>query len=161
MGTPGTATRRPRAGSIRAYAIIDRDDIEEVSRWSWHLGSDGYAMRATRENRRTVVYCLHRALLGLTTYDRVDVDHVNRERLDCRRANLRVVPKGANDQNKTSYKGSSSRFRGVTWSRTARKWVAQVMTKRKNHNLGYFDSEEEAAEAARQGRARLLPYSVD
>jgi hypothetical protein len=154
---------RAKDGSIRAYAIVDAADAEWASRWAWHLNNNGYAARhewdGTSATDRTVL--LHRELLGLVYGDHRHGDHIDRDRLNCRRANLRSLPHAGSMQNKSSYRGARSAYRGVTWSKHARKWTAQVSVRGKHINLGYFDTEQQAAEAARAGRARLLPYAVD
>jgi hypothetical protein len=93
----------------------------------------------------------------------MEVDHIDRDRLNYRRTNLRVFRKtqGANPQNKPSYHGSSSAYRGVSWHKGTQKWMAYVKTQGRVTYLGVFTSEQEAAEAARAGRQRLLPFAVD
>lgn len=150
---------RARNGSIRAYAIVDAADADWVNRYRWAL-SGGYAFRTTQVDGRKRTLWLHREILGLTSGDGLSGDHKNRDRLDNRRSNLRPIPRPSNSQNKGVRPGSSSRYRGVSWDASRRKWVAQVNNGRHVY-LGRFDDEIEAARAARQGRARLLPYAVD
>lgn len=147
-------------GKARSYAIIDAVDAEWAGRWAWHVDKDGYAVREERSPKRRRIL-LHRALLGLDSGDSPEGDHINRNRLDCRRANLRAIPGAGNRQNVPSQQGASSIYRGVTWDRQNGKWLAQVMVRRKNHCIGLFSDEAEAAEAARVARQRLLPYAVD
>lgn len=150
-----------RSGIVRAHVVVDAADAEWASQWRWHLDKDGYAVREERvkgERRRIL---LHRALLGLSSGDAREGDHMDRVRLNCRRGNLRPVPKFGNLQNVSAQIGSSSVYRGVSWDKARCVWVAQVSTGRKNHVVGAFSDELEAAEAARDGRQRLLPYAVD
>jgi hypothetical protein len=155
---------RAHDGSIRAFAIVDEADAEFVNRWRWHLNK-GYAQRLEvtwpSGKRCSQTIRLHRVLLGLVKGDGVEGDHINRNTLDDRRANLRALPKGVNSQNKPSYAGSSSQYRGVSWRKRRHKWSAGLETNGKSIHLGNFDTELEAAEAARAGRARLLPFAVD
>jgi hypothetical protein len=88
-------------------------------------------------------------------------DHIDRDRLNYRRSNLRALPKGKNSQNQSSYRGSSSAYRGVSWDRRRGKWSAYVCGGGKTTSLGRFNTEEAAAAAAKDGRARLLPFAVD
>jgi len=39
----------------------------------------------------------------------------------------------------------SSRFRGVTWRKKEKCWVAKLQHECINHSFGYFDKEEDAA----------------
>jgi len=104
---------------------------------------------------------LHRELLGLTRGDGFEVDHINRDRLDNRRSNLRAIPLDGNRQNKSSHRTSSSKYRGVSWAPDRRKWRAFVTDHGKRINLGQFSDEQAASEAARAARSRLMPYAVD
>jgi hypothetical protein len=79
---------RKQDGSIRAYAVIDDEDANlALFRWRQHSG--GYVQRSTptAENNRNVY--LHHAVLRLDAADTREVDHVNRDKLDNRRHNLR------------------------------------------------------------------------
>jgi hypothetical protein len=152
---------RGRAGAVRAVALVDADDAEAVLRYRWRLDSYGYAVRTvpgTRINQK-----LHRFLMALPHGDRRQVDHINRDPLDNRRCNLRIATNAENHQNLSSAgnAGSSSRYRGVTWDKRYRKWHAQVTIKGRNHHLGYFEAEEEAARVAAEFRAERMPYSVE
>lgn len=150
-------------GAVQAHALIDALDAEWVSRWTWRLDANGYAHRSERPNGVKATISLHRALLGLAVGDELEGDHESRDRLDCRRSNLRIVPKEGrpNTQNRPSVKGSSSQYRGVSWIKRLGKWRAEVRAGDTLHYLGLFTDELEAAEAARAARARLLPYATD
>jgi hypothetical protein len=148
--------------TTRAHAIMDIERAEWASQWRWHLSAHGYAARNVVGGEGAIY--LHRELLGLTPGDGLEGDHLNKNRLDDRLENLRVVPKLGNRQNVPARKGASSRFRGVTWHKQRGKWAARVNLSNsggKNVYLGLFENEEAAASAAREARARLMPFSVD
>jgi hypothetical protein len=111
-------------------------------------------------NRVQQAILLHRAILGLAYGDNRDGDHRNRDRLDCRRSNLRVVPKLGNRQNVPS-RGGTSRYRGVTWFASRNKWMARLQVNGKPVHIGYFADEHEAGAAALAARQRLMPYALD
>lgn len=75
------------------------------------------------------------------------VDHIDHNRLDNRRCNLRVCSYSENGRNRTSRKGSTSGFLGVHWSNSHGKWVAKIRSNGHVKHLGYFDIEIEAAKA--------------
>lgn len=154
----GTAviTLRNRDWQIVGHTIVDADDAEFIGRRGWRLSPDGYA-QGTKDRR---INLLHRELLGLTLGDGLEGDHINRDRLDNRRSNLRIVTRDQNAQNKGSLSGSSSVYRGVHLRKNGR-WLASVGAKDGMHHIGVFDTEMEAAEAARQARIALLPYAID
>lgn len=154
-----------RDGSVRAYTIIDGADVPLASAATWrlfigHLGNR-YAYRQMRVDGKRVILFLHRVLLGLGSGHDPEIDHANRDGLDNRRANLRLATHAANMQNRPSHRGSTSQYRGVRWHRRRRKWIATVKISGKETYIGQFDIEQEAADAARKARMRLMPYAVD
>ena len=136
---------RRRDGTIVAYALVDAADYEWLNRWRWCLDSKGYAARGERRAGKQRHIRMHRQILGLEHGDSRQGDHINLDRLDYRRENLRIAPRGAKDnqQNVPSQAGTS-RYRGVTWNKECRKWQARVTLDGKNHYLGLFDDEVEA-----------------
>lgn len=161
-GLTGRIALLARDGSVKAHAIIDAGDAEWAGRYTWGL-SMGYAVRRVYKGRHMSderIY-LHRELMGLTAGDTREIDHINRNKLDNRRANLRVVSREENAQNLGSRPGTSSKHRGVSLIAVTGKWKAVVNVGGQRHYAGQFSAEHEAAEAARAARTRLMPYAVD
>lgn len=130
------------------FALVDDADLEWLSAWSWHLAPNGYAARGGSTGGRAL---MHRQILGLEPGDGKQGDHINRDRLDNRRENLRVVTAAENSRNTGARPSRSdlpySPHRGVSWSRSKRKWRASAVLDRKQHHLGYFRDEAMAAES--------------
>lgn len=106
------------------------------------------------------VYLAHR-LAWLVSYGEVPagmLDHINRNRLDNRVANLRVVTHFQNMQNRKMQRNNKSGFRGVSWDGKYGKWRARINAEGKCINLGYFDSPEKASFEFE--KARVLYHSV-
>lgn len=156
---------RGRGDIVKAWVIVDEEDYEWASRHRWHLHPDGYAARCQfvwRDGRKsTKSFMMHRELLGLEHGDRRVSDHINRNRLDNRRENLRIVTRTQNGQNTGGQPNTSSRYRGVTWDKREKRWMAQAILHGKRHWLGYHETEEEAGEAAAQWRRENMPYAVE
>ncbi|UTI65605.1 HNH endonuclease [Paraconexibacter antarcticus] len=143
---------RARDGTVRAYARFDVDDLRLVRGRPWHLAAVGYP-RSSQDY-------LHRVVMGLEAGDRRSVDHINGDKLDNRRCNLRVVTHAENQQNRREGYGISS-HRGVSWDATRGKWTARVKLAGKVHYLGRFEDEQKAADAAARFRAEHMPFSAD
>jgi hypothetical protein len=155
-----TIPLRGRDGELRAEALIDACDAA-LDGLTWYLASHGYAVsHAPRSSPGPRLIYLHRAVMGDACAD-LEVDHINRNRLDCRRVNLRIVTHAQNMQNWPALAGKTSAHRGVFWDKGRRKWAAKVHLGGKGHNLGRFGSEEEAASAALAFRAEHMPFSVE
>lgn len=160
----GVTARIPlysKGGVVRAYTLVDASDAEWVNQWRWYLSHLGYVIRKKFVDGRWVGTFLHRELLGLEHGSTPNGDHIDRKRLNNRRNNLRVVHRKDNPQNRSSVRGSSSQYRGVSLHRANGKWKAAVKVKGKEVYLGYFTDEHEAGRAAQDARLRLLPYAVD
>lgn len=133
-----------RDGSIAGYTRVDPCDVEWVSKWTWRLSSEGYAVRSdSRESKRRTVY-LHRELAG--TPPGLVTDHLNGARLDNRRKNLRIATVLQNNLN-ARQRPNKSGYRGVYWHSPSTKWVAQISNHGKLKHLGLFDDPREASRA--------------
>lgn len=119
--------------------LVDDDLVDFFGRWTWWRDSKGYAVR--REGKRVIL--LHRVVLG-TAAGRF-TDHINRDRLDNRRANLRPASPGENACNRVKPARSKSPHKGVR--RWRRRFVARIRYERRLVYLGSFPTAELAAAA--------------
>jgi hypothetical protein len=133
--------------------LLDPEDIELLGRRKLSIGSHGYAQMW---EGRTVTL-VHRWVLGLVKGDRRIGDHINGDRLDDRRSNLRIVDASGSSQN-VSGRGRS-RFRGVYPTKHGR-WEAKVKFQGKSYCLGTYRTEEEAAAVSEAKRLELMPCYV-
>lgn len=155
---------RDQHGDVVAHALIDAADAADVLSYRWYRANDtGYALRAKWQDGRTRKVYLHRHLLGLERGDRRQVDHVNRDRLDNRRSNLRVVTLEAQRQNTKARSHGRAGIRGVSYNRRlkAKPWQARVTIDGVVHRLGHYATKEEAGEVAAAFRAKHMPWAVD
>ena len=143
-----------RAGDVVAHALVD-EGFQTKHRWFF---TQGYVKRYRRVGGKQEIVLLARQILGLKKWDPREVDHINRNKLDNRRCNLRVVTRNQNRQNVPAQ--AKSGFRGVYVDRAGR-WYAQVRVGGKLNHLGTFDNEEEAARVASDFRREHLPYSYE
>lgn len=152
---------RDKAGNLKGWAIIDVDDAALIGRYRWCLDRDGYVVRSQRTATGIAQFKLHREILGLAPGDGLIGDHINRNKLDNRRENLRVLTPGQSPQNRSSAARSTSRFRGVSWNRERCKWHARAWVDGRNLHVGWFDDETEAGQAAAAFRAEHMPFSAE
>jgi hypothetical protein len=153
-------------------AVVSAED-RELSRYRWSKDSHGYARRRTKGGG---TIRLHRDLLGLPhgAPDGLVVDHINGDRLDNRRENLRVCEQHENSQNRRSMPGTSSQYRGVSLRKgrggyKGKPWTAYANRSRRDIgagegrlvHLGDYATEEEAAEVAAAWRREHMPFTVD
>lgn len=129
------------------FCVVDNDDYDELMKNSWCIGNDGYACRGIRlENGKSRLVRLHRQILGLKLKDGKQVDHINKNKLDNQKENLRICTSSQNQHNRPINQNNTSGYKGVTWHKGSGKWHAQIMINKKNKYLGSFDSPETAYE---------------
>lgn len=131
-------------------ALVDPEDAERVRAYRWTYWRDQrgyeYAQRVVKKNGKQRQILMHRFILDIT--DRhVLVDHEDHNGLNNRRSNIRVADHKRNQYNRGSNPGTSSRFKGVSWDRSAGKWAVRYQVNKVRHYLGTFDDEIEAARA--------------
>ena len=90
----------------------------------------------------------HRVALAICfgSYPEV-ADHINGNKLDNRILNLRFATLSGNARNVASSRGSSSKYLGVSWSKSKGRWYSCITASGKTKSLGRFVSEEDAARA--------------
>lgn len=139
-------------GKEVAETWVSKEDFESVRYTRWYLDVKGYVRRGNPKVQ------IHRQILAPPTG--MHIDHVNRNKLDNRRENLRVVTGAENAQNVTTREG----MRGVE-ERTGRdgrkRWVARCKVGSTRYYAGTFYTQEEAAEAAKELRNCVMPFAID
>lgn len=128
-----------------SVALVDDEDAWVLgNRWTC---SNGYAQR--RKDYR--LQYMHRAIAAEMGFPAAaHVDHINGDKLDNRRANLRPADKKTNGANRVAYRKRAvvvSRFKGVCWRQDRQAWWAYITVNRKRRYLGFFHDELDAARA--------------
>ena len=134
-------------------ALVDDDDFELISSHKWHAKMDRntfYAKTHIRIAGRFATLHMHRLILGVSVG--LMVDHLNNNGLDNRRCNLRLANGSQNQWNsrkRQALKGTavSSQYKGVNYKKAGKRWAAQIGMYGRRKHLGYFASEELAAQA--------------
>lgn len=152
-------------GSIVAHAQVDDEDFEAVSKFKWSLHNRGYAITGGGNSKML----MHRMILGLQNErgggrgsgaTKSQADHINADKLDNRRANLRVVTNQENHQNRQVSRGTS-RYRGVYFHKASGKWSARAKLNGKTYWAGLHELEEDAGMAAWRLRMELMPFCAE
>lgn len=142
--------------AVVAHAVVDDDQADLVLPYHWRLSTGGYAHTSVGTRACHWGIYMHRLLLGLERGDKRVADHLNRDRLDNRLANLRIVTLGQSAQNVSG----RSAYRGVTKAK-AGGWYAQVKKDGKHIVLGRYDTELAAGVAAAHWRAANFPFAME
>jgi hypothetical protein len=145
----------PRA-KRQGVALVDRADGEAVEAYRWCMHDNGYAVRNAQVGGKRRIVRMHREILGLGPGD-PGVDHVNGDRLDNRRGNLRIATNAQNLQNRHQ----CGPYRGASWDAERNRWQARVQLDGKTHHLGRHATEAEAAAVSAAWRREHMPFSSD
>lgn len=139
-----------RGKDIDKKCIVDDEDFERLNKYKWYLGTSGYVVRVVylgggvKDKIQKQVY-IHRIILNCPIGK--FTDHINHNKLDNRKSNLRICSLTENNFNKKTQSNNKSGYKGVYWDKFRNKWVAQFHLNRKHYYIGRFDDKIEAAKA--------------
>jgi len=130
------------------YAIVDPDDYVSLATYKWRICKTKgknvlYAERSIRlPSGKYSRILMHRQIFSVP--EGFVIDHINRNGLDNRKANLRPATVAQNAQNARKRKNRSG-YKGVWFARDKGLWRAAIWHNNKRKHLGYFDNEIDAA----------------
>lgn len=131
--------------------LLDEDIYTNIIKEGWTICIQNsnrkhpYAYLQKYSNKKMKRILLHRYILNPPS--NLLVDHINRNTLDNRLNNLRVVtPRGNTCNMQTNTSGTA----GVGFHKATKKWRAYYNIKDKHVSLGYYKTKEEAIEARRK-----------
>jgi AP2 domain/HNH endonuclease len=131
------------------FAIVDPDDFFRLARDKWFATkgcSTFYAARWIYKAGKRRWHFMHREVCKVP--DDMLVDHINHNGLDNRKANLRPATFAQNVRHRKKRSGNSrSRYKGIWWDKSWKKWCAEISVNRTKIRLGSYDDEIEAAKA--------------
>ena len=93
------------------YALVDDADFADLTQWRWRLNSKGYAIRRAILDGNATLLCMHREIMNAQPGQ--FVDHIDRNRLNNTRANLRFVTQQQNLMNRRLGRNNTSGYKGV------------------------------------------------
>lgn len=121
--------------------LCDKSDWEQFSDNWWFIAKDGYA--TTYRNGRYIKF----HVLIMDCPEGYERDHINGNRADNRRINLRVIPASANRFNKGLSRRNKSGYPGVFWYEARKKYQVSIGVNGKQIHIGYFSNYDEAVKA--------------
>lgn len=118
----------------KARAKVDKAEIELVKSYKWHLNNFGYVVTNRMTGQSSL---LHVLIVGKN--EDLEIDHINRNKLDNRRQNLRFVTSSQNKWNNNAI--------GVHFCKAKNKWIPQITVNGKYINLGSYIDKDSAIKA--------------
>ncbi len=126
--------------------LISKCDLNNVINYKWYYGNFGYPVTYGSYDK-TISFKhpvqIHRFLYGNSAHGYV-IDHINRNKLDNRRANLRMCTPAENSCNKTKSANATNKYKGVS-IKNNKKYAATITKNGVKHTIKNIETEEEAA----------------
>jgi len=123
------------------FTLVNKVDFQKLSKFRWHKSYYGYAIRYDHGK----VIFMHRGILNAPK--EMKIDHLNCNKLDNRRVNIRICTDSDNMKNRLKQINNSSGFKGVSFYKRTKKWRAYIKRDCKSKHIGYFYLPEIAAKA--------------
>ena len=134
---------------------FDYEDYDKIKGLNW-FSHHGYIVSHLNEDNRKTIY-LHRFVIGLKD-DRYEnnliVDHINHDKTDNRKCNLRIGTSSQNNINRKTLKNNTSGCPGVTYRKEINKWRVRISVNGKRISVGDFDTYEAAVKARRDAEMK-------
>lgn len=137
------------------YTIIDDDDYEKVSQHRWHVtrhsNTKRYIIQMYLNGERFTLWSF---IYGNT--NGLEIDHINRNIFDNRKCNLRTCSRVDNIRNREKLITNTSGYKGVTYHKHSKCWVAQIHKNGKQIVVGRSKNDPIAAAIAYDNAAREI-----
>ena len=130
--------------------LVDDMDYELLKNYRWCISVGGYAV--ARDRKAGKVIYMHRLILDAQKGQ--FTDHINGNRIDNRRSNLRLCSPAQNAKNQGIKINNTTGYKGVSFDKKRGKFHAYIKIDYRRKHLGYFDSILDAAEAYRVGASK-------
>lgn len=127
--------------SKNKYAKVDDEDYKWLIKRNWWYNGK-YAVSVEYEGKKRINVWMHREIMktpkGLFT------DHINMDRLDNRKENLRICTKSQNMHNRPAQSNNTSGHKNIYWDKARSKWTVEVKVQGKKYHIGRFNDIKEA-----------------
>lgn len=110
----------------------------------WHY-NNGYAVHTWRKDGKSHAITMHKLLMN--TPKGMETDHINTNKLDNRRSNLRIVTSAQNKWNVGKRTSNTSGHKGVIYNKHHKKWYTRIRVDGRRVELGYYSDLQDAIEA--------------
>lgn len=141
------------------FFIIDYDDYDLIKGITWSI-SRGYVV--ARKNDKSLR--LHRFIIeskcGKLKFEEY-IDHINHNKLDNRKYNLKICSSSENKQNAKIYKTNTSGTAGVNWDKKRNMWRSRICINYKQIDLGFFEKLEDAILARNDAEKEYFTYKQE
>ena len=136
----------------RGITLVDDEDYENLLKYKWRINK-GYARTSIKIYGKWKSKTMHRIIMDVS--NKFQVDHIDNNRLNNQKNNLRIVTQQQNNMNRIKGKNCSSKYKGVSKAKDRNTWRAAIRFNKKYIHIGCFLNEKDAA-GAYNDKAREL-----
>lgn len=143
---------------INDRVIIDKEDFDFVDSFERYVSIDtrGYAYFSYGRKEVYLHRLLSKAPLFCENFETDICDHINGNRLDNRKANLRIIKRFVNPVNCGVRIDNKSGCKGVSWLERLKKWQVNIQFQKRNHYIGVFKNFEDAVKARKEAEIKYF-----
>lgn len=134
--------------------LFDLEDLAVIQNHIWYRDKDGYLVSCYYFDGRQRFVRFHRIVMHAQPGQ--VVDHINKDRADNRKQNLRCCSRSENVRNRGLCSTNTSGVTGVFFDKSRNKWVANITHEHKRILLGRFSNKEDAIAARLTKEAELF-----
>lgn len=134
--------------------ILDNDIYNSIKKTGWYIDSYGYVYTQTTNNGVRKNIKLHHIVTPVKRG--FDIDHINRNKLDNRKSNLRYVTRSENIYNMNEKINNKSGQKGVCFDSRRNRWRSYIGGTKSRIELGSFDDKETAISIRLSAEEQLL-----
>ena len=134
--------------------IFDIEDFDKVKEYKWFINPKKYANACIKRNGKNNYICFSRVVMD--NPDGMVVDHINKDTLDNRKCNLRVITITENNRWKNIARNNTNGVIGVYLDKQTGHWYSSICVNLKQIYLGYYKTKEEAIVARLLGEKKYF-----
>jgi hypothetical protein len=128
---------------------FDIEDYDIVSKYVWHLNNHKYVLTNCPKSTK-----MYRLILKPSRNE--IVDHINHNKSDNRKENLRICTHTNNNQNRRLHKNNTSGHTGVSWKKSSNMWYSYITKDKKRLCLGYFEDISDAIQSREEAEIKYF-----
>ena len=143
---------------INDKVVIDKEDFDFIDSFERYISIDtrGYAYFSYGTRDVYLHRLLSKALLFCKNFETDICDHINGDRLDNCKTNLRIIKRSVNPVNCGVRTDNKSGCKGVSWLERLKKWQVNIQFQKQNHYIGVFENFEDAVKARKEAEIKYF-----
>jgi len=151
-----------RKKEVVAHAMVDDDLFPHLSKMRWYDNGWGYPHTNHQNDDGSSIHVSLHSIVFKDKYGRhplpgYEIDHIDQNKLNAQRSNLRELTRSFNCANKPKQPRNTSGYKGVSWNKNEQKWETRIQVNRKLVFLGYHTDKHEAARAVNRAYEKHFP----